>query len=141
MLLLRMILLLLVASLPLNVGACDYGCPNSANELQCVLRFYPKIYRENPEYFWKVLNRSRDSALSCSSIKVTTEFLRTVRLPNPGADLEEFVSEGIETLCVKQPVCFKRAMNMLDDKTRRIIKTKLENPLYFETSDVSACYR
>lgn len=141
MVLLRIILLLLVSGLPLNVEAYDYGCPNSANELRCVLRLYPAIYRENPEYFWKVLNRSRDSALSCSSIKVTADFLRIVRLPNPGADLEEFVSEGIETLCVNQPVCFKRAMSMLDEKTRRSIKMKLESPLYFETSEISACYR
>ena len=141
MLLLRAILLLFVSGLPLNVEACDYGCPNSANELQCVIRFYPEIYQENPEYFWKVLNRSRDSALSCSSLKVTTDFLRIVRLSNSGADLEEFVSKGIETLCAKQPVCFKRAMSMLDEKSRRNIKMKLEKPLYFETGEIFACYR
>lgn len=141
MTLLRTILLALIYGLPLSVEARDYGCPNSVNELRCVLRFYPAIYRQNPEYFWKVLNRSRDSALSCNSIKVTMDFLRIVRLPAPGADLEEFVSEGVEQLCVNQPVCFKRAISMLDEKTRRSIKIKLENPLYYESSELSACYR
>lgn len=136
----RTIILLLVSGLPLNVGACDYGCANSANELECVLQFYPDIYIENPEYFWKVLNLSRDNAFSCSSLKVTTDFLRIVRLPNFGADLEEFVSEGIETLCVNQPVCFKQAMSILDENTQRSIKIKLENPLYLESSKISACY-
>lgn len=141
MALLQRVLLLIVFGLSFNVNARDYGCPNSANELRCALKLYPAIYRENPEYFWKVLNRARNNALSCRSVNGTADFLRIVSLPSPGADLEEFVSEGIETLCVNQPVCFKRAMSMLDEKTRRNVKVKLENPLYFETSELSSCYR
>lgn len=139
MALLRAVILLLIYGLPLSVDAHGYKCHTSDNELQRVLKLYPAVYRENPEYFWKVLNRARDSALSCGSAKQTADFLRIVRLPDAGADLQEFVSEGIETLCVNQPVCFKRAMEMLDEKTRHSIKVKLDTPLYFETSELSAC--
>ena len=137
--LLRTISILLFFSLPLNAVARDYGCQNSANELRCVLRFYPTIYCENPEYFWKVLNQAGDNALSCNSVKGIADFLHTARLSNAGADLEEFVSESVEKLCINQPVRFKEAMSMLDKKTRRGVQIKLENPLYFEASELSSC--
>lgn len=137
--LLRTISILLVFSLPLSAVARDYGCQNSANELRCVLRFYPTIYRENPEYFWKVLNQAQVNTLGCNSVKGVADFLHTVRLYNAGADLEEFVSESVETLCVNQPICFKKAMSMLDKKTRRGVQIKLKNPLYFEASELSGC--
>lgn len=139
MALLRAVILLLIFGLPLRVDAHGYKCPTLDNELQRVLKLYPAVYRENPEYFWKVLNRARDNALNCGSTKQTANFLRIVRLPDAGADLQEFVSEGIETLCVNQPVCFKRSMETLDKKTRHSIKVKLDTPLYFETSELSAC--
>jgi hypothetical protein len=138
--LLRTVFMLLICGLSLSVEARDYGCSHSSSELRCVIRFYPAIYRNDPEYFWKVLNRSQDNALSCDSVQLTIDFLRIVRLPTPGADLEEFISESVESLCVKQPVCFKQAIGMLDEKTRRAIKTKLETPLYYESSEISACY-
>lgn len=136
---LRAVILLLIYGLPLSVAAHGYKCHTLDDELQRVLKLYPAVYRENPEYFWKVLNQARDNALSCDSAKQTADFLRIVRLPNAGADLQEFVSEGIETLCVNQPVHFKRAMEMLDEKTRHSIKVKLNTPLYFEASELSAC--
>lgn len=139
MTLLQTICLLLVFSFPLNAATRDHGCPASVNELRCVLRFYPTIYRENPEYFWKVLNQARVNALGGNSTKGVADFLRTVHLTNAGADVEEFVSEGVEMLCINQPVSFKKAMSMLDEKTRRSVNMKLENPLYFEASELSSC--
>lgn len=139
MTLLRAFILLLLYGLPFNAGACVHRCPTSANELQCVLKHYPAVYRESPEYFWEVLNRARNSAFSCNTVNEAAKFLRIVRLTRVGADLQEFVSEGIETLCVKQPECFKRAMNALDEKTRHDVKVKLGNPLYFEASELAIC--
>lgn len=132
--------MLLFFSRPLDATAArDYGCPKSANELPCVLGFYPAIYRENPKYFWNVLNQARDNALSCNSVKEIADFLHTVRLSNTGADLQELVSEGVEKLCINQPIRFKKAMGMLDKKTRRGVQIKLDNPLYFEAHELSSC--
>ena len=139
MALLRATILLLVYGMSCSAAACDHKCPTSANELQCVLKHCPAVYRENPEYFWGVLNRARNDAFSCDSVNKTAEFLRIVRLPRMGADLQEYVSEGIETLCVKQPVCFKKAMNALDEKTQHAVKVKLGNPIYFDASDLAIC--
>ena len=61
---LRIIALLAAMSLPLSVFAHDNGSAESKNELQCVLKSYPAIYQNEPEYFWKVLNHAREAALS-----------------------------------------------------------------------------
>lgn len=137
---LRILALLAAMSLPLSVFAHDNGCAESKNELQCVLKSYPAIYQNEPEYFWKVLNHAREAALSCTSIEATAVFFRLVSLSNPGADLEEFTSESIENICVTQPICFKKAMGKVDKKTRMAVKGKLENPIYFETDELTRCY-
>lgn len=139
--LLRILSLLIVASLPLGVAAHDHVCQKLENELQCVLKSYPAIYQESPEYFWKVLNQTREAALSCSSDRVAADFLQLASLANPGADLEEFVSEGIEKLCVTQPACFKRVLGKLNEKNRAAVKKRLANPTYFESSELVGCYR
>lgn len=138
--LLRIFSLLVAVGLPLGVAAHDHECQNSENELQCVLKSYPAIYRENPEYFWKVLNQTREAALSCVSNRAAPDFLRLASLANPGADLEEFVSEGIEKLCVTQPVCFRKALGKLDKRSRVAVKKRLANPTYFEPSEFVGCY-
>jgi hypothetical protein len=136
---LKISILLLVSSLALNVKASDFECPSSSNELQCVLRHYPAVFRDSPDYFWKVLNRSRDSALRCGSVRAAADFLSVVRMSNPGADFEEFLSEGIETLCVRKPACFKQAMKRLDKTSQLHVKMKLDSPLYFEPSKIAVC--
>lgn len=137
---LRILALLAAMSLPLSVIAHDGGCSGSKNELQRVIKTYPAIYQENPEYFWKVLNHAREAALSCTSIEMTAVFLSLVSLANPGADLEEFTSESIEKICVTQPMCFKKALGKLDKETCMVVKEKLENPIYFEIGELTGCY-
>ena len=75
---LRILALLAAMSLSLSVIAHDGGCSESKNELQCVIKSYPAIYQEKPEYFWKVLNHAREAAPSCTSIETT--FLAMVNI-------------------------------------------------------------
>lgn len=134
---LRLALLFLVLSFSLNVEAQDHRCSGSKDELQCVLKFHSSIYQENPEYFWRVLNQSRDKAESCSSIKATADFLRTATLRNESAELQEFVSEGIESLCAKKPVCFRKSLQLLDGRSRAAVRERLKNPLYLDAEELS----
>ena len=135
----RTIILLLASSLLLSVEAHDIEYSISASELQSVFQLYPTIYRESPEYFWMVLNQSRNRALRCTSVKEIEGFLQIVNLPSQGADLEEFISESVEKLCVKQQKCFNQAMSLLDGTTRRNVKRKLKTPLYFDVDELSGC--
>lgn len=138
--LLKILTALTAVCLPLSGSASGQECSKVKNELNCVLASYPLIYQESSEYFWSVLNHVRESALGCSSMEATTDFLRLASLPNPGADLEEFISEGIEKLCTSQPVCFKEAIGKLDTKNREAVTKKLENPTYFDVGDLVGCY-
>ena len=104
----------------------------SKNELQGVVKSYPAVYLESPEYFWKVLDKTREAALSCTSDKATADFLQLASLAKSGPDLEEFVSEGIEKLCVTQPVCFRKTLSKLNEKNRVAVKKRLANRIYFE---------
>ncbi len=134
---LRLALLFLALSFSLHAEAKDHQCSGSKDELRCVLRFHSSIYQENPEYFWRVLNQSRNKAESCNSVKATADFLRTAMLRNENAELQEFVSEGVETLCAKKPACFRRSLQLLDGKSRAAVREKLKNPLYFDTEELS----
>jgi hypothetical protein len=114
-------------------------CSSSANELRCVIRDHPKNYRDNQEKFWQVLNIARDRAISCKSRKDAVEFLKLSNLPNQGADLQEFLSEGVETLCAKQPICFKQAVKDLTYNDRRKVFMMVKNPTFFDSNELLSC--
>ena len=135
----RLIFIFLVYGFPTNIGSYEYECSN-LSELQCIFRYHSDIYHKDPIYFWKVINHAQYTAYSCKSVKATADFLHITKLHGVGADLEEYISESIETLCVKKPVCLKRAMNMLDKKTQHSVKVKLKNPIYFGKNEIAACY-
>ena len=127
-----MLFITLILSACTIARAKDSRCQHEKSELNCVVTFQSVIYKENPEYFWSVLNRARDNALTCKSINGTSEFLRLVRITNPSTELEEFLSEGIEKLCMEHPICFKKAQSLLDGNIQSKLSNKLLNPLYFD---------
>lgn len=114
-------------------------CKNAVNELNCVVRYRSTIYQQDPDYFWKVLNKARDEALACQSPEKTAEFLKLVGIRNKSAELEEFISEGIEELCADKPACFKQARLLLSKRLRSQLSETLSTPLQREDRELAAC--
>lgn len=134
-------IIFVVFSISAIAGEEDKRCHDYASEeLKCILQHYPESYNQFPAQFWKVINKSYERAMNCTSIEEVEDFLRIVNLANSAVELEEFVQEGIEKLCMKKLSCFKEAVSKLDSNTRLIIRKKLENPLFADESDLATCY-
>ncbi|WP_411727832.1 hypothetical protein [Methyloglobulus sp.] len=128
---------ILLPSLPAH--AKDFGCQKAKSELDCVIKFRTVIYQKNPEYFWKVLYKARDHARICNSAKKTSQFLGLVRISNTPIELQEFLSEEFETLCAENPICFKKAKNLLDSKLQVKLNKSLNNPLFRDIDELNIC--
>lgn len=120
-------------------NAKGIDCKAAKNELHCVIKFRTVTYQQDPAYFWTVLNKARDDALACNSAEKTAEFLQLVGVKTSIVELDEFISEGIETLCVDQYICFKKAQRLLNKQLRSKLVTKLSTPLYHESEDLESC--
>jgi hypothetical protein len=86
-----------------QTNAKDFGCQKAKSELDCVIKFRTVIYQKN-----------RDHAHICNSVIETRLFLGLIRISNKPIELQEFLSEEFETLCAENPICFKKAKNLLD---------------------------
>ena len=60
-------------------------------------------------------------------------------MDNSPAEVEEFLSEGLETLCTEKPALFKEAMQLLDLNLRVKLNEKLNQPLFREKEELRTC--
>lgn len=97
------------------------------------------VYNDNPEFFWKLLNEMKEKAYSANSLNEINQFMKLLQINNPSAEVEEFLSEGFETLCAEKPILFKETMRQLDLNLRAKLNKKLDQPLFREEKELEAC--
>ena len=120
-----------------NNNECRQNCLRSI--LSIDLKNSASIYSDNPEFFWKLLNEMKEKAYSANSLNEINQFMKLLQINNPPAEVEEFLSEGLETLCAEKPVLFKETMRLLDLNLRTKLNKKLDQPLFREEKELEAC--
>lgn len=131
--------ILFITLIPINAEANNKECKKAISELNNFINHSEDIYKNNPSYFWEFLNKTRDLAYSNNSTKNVSNFLRLVSIANPPAEFDEFLSDGIETLCIEKPLVLKKTMLALDTKLQKKLVKKLNAPLYYAREELKAC--
>jgi len=94
-------------------------------------------YVEYYDQYWDLLHHSYETA--CSSPLATADFLSLASWRPLPADAGEFISEGVETLCLQETVCFKEAVKTLALDERNAIEEILKNPLFYDAEALRIC--
>lgn len=126
--------------MPIHVEAKNKECKKVDSELINFINHSEDIYKNNPDYFWEFSNKTRDLAYSNSSTKSISNFLKLASITNFPAEFGEFLSEGIETVCVEKPLIFKKAMTSLDAKLQKKLVKQLNEPIYYNNEELKACH-
>ncbi len=126
-----------VNTLNANNNECRQNCLKL--DIKSNFKHSASIYNDNPEFFWKLLNEMKEKAYSANSQNEINQFMKLLQINNPPAEVEEFLSEGLETLCAEKPVLFKEAMRLLDINLRAKLNKKLDQPLFREEKELETC--
>lgn len=103
----------------------------------CVMQNYPQSYELEREKFWEVLNNGRRQAEAAASVDPILEFLQVAILRSDTAELVEFISESVETLCIRKPELFIEPHRMLDVLMNAAVDHILANPMYFDAKELT----
>lgn len=131
---------LFITLIPINVEANNEECKKTVSELNNFINHSEDIYKNNPDYFWEFSNKTRDLAYSNNSTKNVSNFLKLLSITNFPAEFDEFLSEGIETLCIEKPLTFKKAIVSQDAKLQKKLVKKFNAPLYYSREELKACH-
>ncbi len=126
-----------VNTLNANNNECHQNCLKL--NIKSNLKNSADIYNANPELFWELLNEMKEKAYSASSLDEINQFMKLLQINNPPAEVEEFLSESLETLCAEKSILFKEAMRLLDLNLRVKLNKKLDQPLFREEKELGTC--
>jgi hypothetical protein len=131
------ILIFAMKALNANDSQCRKNCFKL--DIEYLIKNHENIYRDNPESFWILLNEMREKAYLADTFNEISQFMELLQMDNSPAEVEEFLSEGLETLCAEKPVLFKEAMQLLDLSLRMKLNEKLNQPLFREKEELRTC--
>ena len=72
----------------------------------------------------------------CRRISDVEEFMGLISLAPRSAELDEFLSEKIENLVVKNPSCALRGIQRLTGPSRLLVLERLRRPNFIEESQI-----
>lgn len=136
-----MVIVFILISTMNALNANDSQCRKNCFKLdiEYLIRNHANIYNNNPESFWILLNELREKAYSAHSFNEIYQFMELLQMDNFPAEVQEFLSEGLETLCAEKPAIFKEAMQLLDLNLRVKLNEKLNQPLFREKEELRTC--
>jgi len=116
------------------------GCLNcSQPDIEYLIENHEKLYKDNYEVYWKSLNRLRNNAFATDSPNEIYQFLQIFKLENYPVEVEEFLSESLETLCVDKSILLKKVMQQLNPQLSAKLNKKLKHPLFREEKELEKC--
>jgi hypothetical protein len=122
-------------------------CKSARNELWCIVNEYnletPRFFNGRYyDYLFSILHRDYESAFKCDSVETTAKYIYNVAsFATRGAELDEYISESIETLCIEKPKCFNSAMKLLNNDIRAIIEKRFVEVPFHTNEEISRCYQ
>lgn len=81
----------------------------------------------------------RNNALATDSPNEIYQFLQIFKLENYPVEVEEFLSESIETLCADKSTILKKAMQQLNPQLSTKLNEKLKYSLFREEKELEKC--
>lgn len=108
-------------------------------DIHYLIENHERLYKDNYELFWGLLSKLRNKAFSTDSADELSQFLQLLMLNGYPVEVEEFLSESLENLCVDKPTLFKGAMQRLDSHLSAKINEKLKHPLFREEEELKEC--
>jgi len=130
-------LFVITEALNANNNECRKNCLKS--DIEYLIKNHISIYNDDPEFFWKLLNELREKAYLANSFNEINQFMGLLRINDLPVEVEEFLSEGLESLCAEKPILFKEAMRLLDLNLRVKLSEKLNQPLFREEKELRTC--
>jgi len=118
-----------------GLSTADRICPSSAN-LQCLRANYAKFTESQYQEFWAILSSAAASMADCKKASDVKDFMELVSLNPRSADLDEFLSEKIERLVVKDPTCALKGIQGLTPSSRSLVLQRLRRPDFVEESQI-----
>lgn len=124
-----------------SVTACAFheesGTPATTREK---IEASKGLYAENHEQYWNLLHHSYERAFLCASPSEMADFLSLASLMPKPAEVDEFITEGVETLCLQKTACFKEAVKILALDERKAVEQILTRyPLFHEEEELRVC--
>jgi hypothetical protein len=116
-------------------SALPQGGTEACGVLQPIFRNYD-VLRTQPERFYEILNLARAQFQRCEEPGVRTCFLRLFSLSPRGAEFQEFLSETVETVLLKDPDCVLAPLEQLSGTQRTNVLKELVTPTFVDEGDV-----
>jgi hypothetical protein len=112
-------------------------CTGENATLDCLKKHSYKLYSQNMDLFWSILNKAASDAHKCNNNGSTADFLELVQINRDGA-LAEYFSEHIENLCISNTKCFLDALLLLDTFDQDRLIYELHIPTFKEPAEITA---
>lgn len=112
-------------------------CAGENATLQCLKKNSTKLYQENFDLFWTIMNDTSNRAQQCKEQKDVVAFLSLIEIPRDG-EVAEYYYENLENLCVNNTKCFLDALMKLSSFDQDRVIYLLVNPLFKNTTEISA---
>lgn len=109
------------------------------SDIEYLIENHEKLYKDNNEIYWELLNSLRNKAYSTDSSNEIYQFLLIFKIENYPTEVDEFLSEVLETLCFEKPILLEKALQQLDPQLSAKLNEKLKNPLFREEKELKGC--
>lgn len=138
--------ILLIACFFISAGVAENVSAQKPMGIEKIESLLNDVY-ENPghnslekyETLWSLLHLSYAQAVECSSLTDTVSFMRLLKIKKIPAEVDEFFSASLETFCIENPECFKKAARSLLSEDYVFIKQRLHSSLYHSVESLSVC--
>lgn len=120
-----------------EVNRGQFKCLKS--DIEYLIENHEELYKDNNKVYWELLNRMRNKAYATDSSNEIYQFLLILKIENIPTEVDEFLSEGFETLCVEKPILLKMAQQQLVYQLSTKLNEKLKNPLFHEEKELKGC--
>lgn len=137
--LLLLISLLFCAVFAANSSA-DGLCSGTDATLNCLSKNFEKLYVTNYHGFWDILHKSAKKVQQCRSVSDVVPFLELVRLKSNNVEFNEFFSEKIENMCIKNSKCFFDALAAMKEEDQIEIMSRMRNPLFVDQTSITEAF-
>lgn len=134
-----LIFLLIFSSKVLSTDDSTSNLNCSQPDIEYLIENHEKLYKDNYEDFWGLLNRLQSNAFAANSSSGICQFLQIFKLENYPSEVEEFLSETLETLCAEKSILLKTAMQQLDSRLSAKLNEKLKHPLFRNETELERC--
>lgn len=115
-------------------------CSGTSGTLDCLSENFTELYSANYSSFWKILHESASKAQKCETVTDAVHFMRLVHLNSNNAEFNEFFSETIENICIKNDKCFFESLLRLNKSDQNRIIKMLKYPLFIDQSSISETF-